>query len=411
MRTMRQRTPTMNTTLTRLLKAKNYEKMSLDELIDEYIALYAKNAQGNLDDLLSELMIFLQKYQNVSPETVEALFVGKVQIYSALPSSSVIIPLIYEKSLLEGVNAQKIIAQFGAADERAIKMLENRMMWVGEDSAKRTQDKLRTIFKDVYEGKYTHDELMQTMRDNFSQYAEMEVQKLKVAADFNLRQGRNLGTLSRSIEMGDTYMQVVAKMDDKTTNICRSMNLRVVKVSTLKKQFDTLVNAPSVEAAKEASNISLSKIGVWSKELPPNFGIPPYHMGCRTILRQMSSYQVKQMTLDEFGREYEVKDKVTYDKIRDKKDHLKASNCKSVEELMRQTLGDIAKEGVHENNGAKRVIWGNNGFMAVLDKNGKIETLYKPKKGISDFYNTTNNVYYDKLEESFKQKVKKWLGL
>lgn len=406
----------MNTTLARLLKAKNYEKMSLDELIDEYIALYAKNAQSNFDDLLSELMIFLGKYdQNISPETVESIFASKIasSSMSALPSSAVLIPLIYEKSMLEGVTGPKVTAQFGAADERAIKALESRMMWVGNDSSKRTQEKLKSIFADVYEGKYTHDELMQALRENFTQYADMEVQKLKVAADFNLRQGRNLGTLSRAIEQGDTYVQVVAKMDDKTTNVCRSMHLRVIKVATLKKQFDAIVNATSVDAAKEASNLSFSKIGMWSATPPPNFGIPPYHMGCRTILRQVSSEQAERMTLDEFGREYEILNKATYDKIRTKEDHLSASKLKSVEALAKETFGGIAKEGVHANDGTKRVIWGDNGFMGILDKNGKIETIYKPKKGLDAFYDTTNGVYYDKLEQAmnFTQKVKKWLGL
>lgn len=404
----------MNKTITRLLKSKNYEKMSLDQLIDEYIALYAKNAQSNFDELLSELMIFLEKYdQNISPETVESLFSSKIASAStsAVPSSAVLIPLIYEKSMLEGVSTPKVTAQFGAADERAIKALESRMMWVGNDSSTRTQEKLRSIFSDVYEGKYTHDELMQTLRDNFSHYADMEVQKLKVAADFNLRQGRNLGTLSRAIEQGDTYMQVVAKMDNKTTNVCRSLHLRVIRVGTLKKQFDAIVNATSVDAAKEASNLSFSKIGVWSKEVPPNFGIPPYHMGCRTILRQISSAQEERMTLDEFGREYELKDEATYDKIRTKQDHLSASKLKSVEALEKDTFGNIAKEGVHAGDPTKRVIWGNNGFMSILDKNGKIETIYKPKKGLASFYDTTGEVYYDKLEQSFKAKVKKWLGL
>lgn len=405
----------MNSVLTRLLKAKNYEQMSLDELIDEYIALYAKNAQGNFDELLGELMIFLEKYDaNISPQTVEQLFINKVSTYSALPSSAVLIPLIYEKSMLESIQAPKVVAQFGAADERAISALEKRMMWVGDDSSLRTQEKLRSIFKDVYEGKYTHDELMQTLRENFTQYADMEVQKLKVAADFNLRQGRNLGTLSRAIEQNDTYMQVVAKMDAKTTNICRSMNLRVVKVGTLKKQFDSIVNAPSVEAAKEASNIALSKLGVWSKELPPNFGIPPYHMGCRTILRQMSSFQVERMTLDEFGREYEIPSVDIYNKIKNKDGHLKASREKSVENLLRDTLGSISKEGVHADDPTKRVILGSNGFAVVLDKNGKIKTSFKADRGLGYFLDNTREVYFDKTEQAFNtisQRVKKWLGL
>jgi hypothetical protein len=124
----------------------------------------------------------------------------------------------------------------------------------------------------------------------------------------------------------------------------------------------------------------------------------------------MSSLHIEKMQLDEFGREYAVRDKEIYNKIRNK--HLKG-RYKSVEQLVKATMSDIAKEGVHYNDSSKRVIWGSNGYTLILDKNGKIETVFGPDKRINYFYDNTNEVYYDKTKEAFSliQRVKKWLGL
>jgi hypothetical protein len=109
-----------------------------------------------------------------------------------------------------------------------------------------------------------------------------------------------------------------------------------------------------------------------------NFGIPPYHFGCRTIVRQMSSIQIEEMMLDEFGREYTI-DKEIYAKIRIKPEHLKASKYKSVEQLLRDTMQNIAKEGTHNNDPTRRVIWGQNGFIVILGQHGDIKTLFSPE--------------------------------
>jgi hypothetical protein len=319
--------------------------------------------------------------------------------------------LIYEKIFTQNTNLKLV---FGATDERAIKALENKILWVGENSTKRVSDKLHKIFEEVYQGKYTHEELIDKLRNEFEEYKDMELHKLEAAADFTLRQGRNLGRVGMAIEMEDEYVQIVAKMDDRTTNICRSMHLRVIKVSDIKEQYNNLTNAQTINQTKAASDLSLSQKGLWTKKLPSNFGIPPYHFGCRTVVRTMSSIQIEKMQLDEFGREYEVRDKDIYNKIRTKENHLRGSKYGSVEELLRETMGSIAYEGVHDNDQTKRVILGRNNFFVIIDANGKIESCYRyPKNMLNYFYNNSNGVYYDKTREAFNliQRVKKWLGL
>lgn len=289
--------------------------------------------------------------------------------------------------------------------------LQERMMWVGNDSTDRTQKKLKAILSEAFEGKYTTQELSLRLRSEFEQWSNIEAAKLEAAIDFHLRQGRNLGVVSRAIEQEDDYLQVVAKIDERTTNICRSMHLRVIPLSHLKKQYNSIIQAKSVDEAKTTTNLSLERAGAWSHKLPANLGIPPYHFGCRTILRQMSDIQVKQMKLDEFGREYEIDENITA-KLTQK--HLKKTSYRSVDELLRETMGNISREGVHHEHGDRRTILGSNGVLVVLSRDGKIITAFPPDTDSTKYYDKwTAHTYFDKVEHrlSLLTRIQKWLGL
>lgn len=346
--------------LSRLLKAKIEQKKSLEELIEQYKQEVADFGFSSLSQFLDELLIFLERYgRSIDKEEVLRLF--EPEIEETIPKAAITIPLIAEKIR----ERSSLNATFGASDIKAIEALKERMLWVGRDSKARTEERLKGILQEVYKGKYTHDELMSKVREEFSEWSALEAHKLKSAIDFNLRQGSNLGVVRSALELDFTHVQVVAKIDEKTTNICRSMHMRVIPIEHAKSQYDLIVNAKNIGDAKAASDLGLERKGAWSKNLPKNLAIPPYHFGCRTFLRPMSPLQVKEMRLDEFGREYVV-DKEARSKISTKDDHLKGSRYKSVDELLNATLGDIAKEGVHKRDGTKRVILGRNGFMVFI---------------------------------------------
>lgn len=73
--------------------------------------------------------------------------------------------------------------------------------------------------------------------------------------------------------------------------------------------------------------------------------------------------------------------------------------------MIEATVKNISKEGQHINDPTKKVIWGQNGCIAFIDKYGGIETCFKPKRGVS-YYEDTAITRYDSLQE---KGVKKWL--
>lgn len=396
----------MNDRLKKLLEFKRYEKMSLDELIEAYIALYVKNASNAYDDIIAELLIYIEKFKPSKEHTLQAIDTATKKLNIPPPAAAL-------GALLQEKTAQKtgVKGVFGAPAEKAVSIVNERMMWVGNDARKRTQDKLKDIYNKAYRGELTHNEFMQELRKNFESYKELELHKLKAAADFNLRQNSNMGIVRMGLDHNFTFAQVVAVVDNRTTMICLSMNRRIIPLKQLKPQYEAILGAQNIKEAKSVSNLNLESRGFWDKKLPNNFGIPPYHFGCRTSLRLISEaqYNTKKEWIDEFGREYGIVGGVggnMWEKIRTKEDHLPKSGYNSVTELLHDTMNNIVRIGTH-NGHAAMIIEGRNGFFIAMNYKGEIETCYRPKKGASYAYSENElRTYYD---TSILRGIKKWL--
>lgn len=71
-------------------------------------------------------------------------------------------------------------------------------------------------------------------------------------------------------------------MDERTSQICRSMNGRIIPASHIHAQSHNIQNAKSIAEKKAAATWATKPF--YGKILPKNFGLPPYHFRCRTEL-------------------------------------------------------------------------------------------------------------------------------
>ncbi|MFV0481865.1 MAG: hypothetical protein ACK5LP_07765 [Campylobacteraceae bacterium] len=410
-----------NDRLKRLLKSKDYEKMSLEELMEAYITLYIKNAHKNMNELLDELLIYIEKAKDTFTRDAILSAIEDATKNLNFPIPQGVITLILQEKIAASVaimspsklSQELIKPSFGQAFTPAIESLSKRMSFVGDDASNRVQNKLKEIYTKAMEGDLTEQELFQTLRENFESYRDLEEYRLRAAVDFTLRQNRNLGVLTMAKEYGYKYVQVEAIIDERTTPICVSMHQRIIPVDELMTQYKNLLSAQSVDEVKSASNLTLDDKGFWKKKMPSNFGVPPYHFGCRTTIRLLSDYEYKSLQnyTDEFGKVYSIRggaDGEIWEKIRKKDGHLPRSGYKTVPELLQTTLGKISRVASHKNKEGF-VIQGKNGFLVFMNYKGEIESCFKPEIGTSKYFDKYALVtYYDSL---FLKRVKKWLGL
>ncbi len=387
-------------TVGRILKAKAAQNKDFEELIAEYIKACGDISYKSLRELFDEILIFANsKYENIDETALYKIFEAKVNELSILPKNS-LLPLIYEKSIANGLTMT-----FSAIDIDAIAALENRMVWAANDMRSRTQDKLKDILGKAYSGAYTKEEFMQTLRDSFDAYAEIAPEKLKTAADFNLRQNRNIGNVIAADKAGIKYLRVVATMDEKTTPVCRAMNGKLIAVSDAMIQVDKIINAKSVADVKAATNLNPDIKALYDAGTLETVRVPPYHFGCRTIVEWVANAIVGDLKLDEFNREYLLESNIIQ-KINKK--HLSETRYKSAQAMVDATMSNIAKEGEHSNRPGVRVVYGKNGCLAIISQEGKVETCFAPSRTVSYYEKYANMTNYDSLQTVF-DRIKKWL--
>ncbi|MGE4399383.1 MAG: hypothetical protein AB7D29_07670 [Campylobacterales bacterium] len=389
-----------NTTLERLLKAKVAQNKDIEELIAEYINSCGDLTYKSVKELFDEILIFANsKYESLDADALYRIFEARINELNILPKNS-LLPIIYEKSIASG-----LAATFSAIDIDAIAALENRMVWAANDMRSRTQDKLKDILGKAYSGAYTKEEFMQTLRDSFDAYAEIAPEKLKTAADFNLRQNRNIGNVIAADKAGIKYLRVVATMDEKTTPVCRAMNGKLIAVSDAMMQVDKIINAKSVADVKAATNLNPDIKALYDAGTLETVRVPPYHFGCRTIVEWVANAIVGDLKLDEFNREYLLESNIIQ-KINKK--HLSETRYKSAQAMVDATMSDIAKEGEHSNRPGVRVVYGKNGCLAIISQEGKVETCFAPSRTVSYYEKYANMTNYDSLQTVF-DRIKKWL--
>lgn len=105
-----------------------------------------------------------------------------------------------------------------------------------------------------------------------------------------------MGRISGYQQAGVRYVQVKARMDERTTPLCRSLHGRLIRLDTLVSQRDRYLAAAAngnLEAAKAAwpmldatmrfKSSACAGHALEKADLPGNVGLPPYHFRCRTI--------------------------------------------------------------------------------------------------------------------------------
>jgi len=392
-----------NIAIKRLIKAKTDSSKNINELIDSYLESAKSITKESIETLFSDVLIFVEKhYGNIDKNAVLKVFEDKIAELEILPKDSA--RLLYEKAINDGTDIV-----FGVKDIEAIKALESHLVWVANDSRERTQQSLKKIISEAYDGEYTKDEFFDKLRSEFKAYAKVEPHKLKAAANWHIRQNQNIAVVNRAARSATKYFRIRAKMDARTTAICRSMHGRLIPVEHIVKQVEGIMSAKSVGEAIKWTDTSKEKSGLWSSKLPSNVGIPPYHHGCRTIIEEVANSSLGDLKIDEFGRGVEVNKKV-FDKIEGKLGHLKNTKYKDREKMVEDTLKNIAFEGYHgRDTGAKNIL-GKNGVFMVVDKNNNVITAFPPKDPKAYFDKQTTVTYYDSLNEKMEG-LKKWTNI
>lgn len=234
----------------------------------------------------------------------------KVIVNYGLKASNVVPPVILDGMMnifkeTKRVNSTLLLTSdlFSVEDQKAIKFLAKPNTLFIRDNFKNNVTKLATsIVSNELEDlggarKFTGKVLAERL-DNL-----MESRRYwNVFAAAALNNARTLSNLRSFEEAGVIEYEIVAMMDEKTTNICRGLNQRRFKVSDGSSTFNQIIEAESPDDFKDASPwINQNKSGQYFKQggekieldtskasnkflISHGLVFPPFHGNCRTTI-------------------------------------------------------------------------------------------------------------------------------
>jgi len=384
--------------LKKLLKSKINNNKDEFALIDEFIKEQKDFAKKQLEEFLASLFIFINQNYDLNKQELLALVNSKLETLD-IKYNLINIEEIYLKTIaLEDVG---IGFAFNKTDFKTIENIKNSFVFAGDKYNKQTQDLIKNTIKEAFKGNITREQISLDLKEKFTGIIDKDEKYFELVADNIILQNQNISRVNQALKYDVKYFKVVAQIDSKTSEFCRCANGKIIQASSLKKQINNIINASSIQAKKEAAQWSNKPI---YGKFPANIALPPYHARCRTMLVPV---YLDEEIIDEFDRVVNPLSKEIDRKIINKKGHLKDTRYKNPNEMLEATIKNISKEGQHINNSNKRVVWGQNGCIAIIDQDGNCETCFKPSNGII-YYENTAITKYDSIQSKLKG-IKKWL--
>ncbi len=188
---------------------------------------------------------------------------------------------------MEGILAFK--PTFNIVDTRALAALERYATYpVLHHFDDQLQDKIREFGKQIIEGGLNREEAGKLFMDEFAKkYNVQSFRYWEGYADHVVTRSREFGSINGMVRAEIEWAVVEAQLDHRTTEVCRHMHGRRIKVSELVIEMNRIIDNDDPEKIREiapwpqAEQISQIK----TKNLPNGAKIPGYHFACRTVLR------------------------------------------------------------------------------------------------------------------------------
>ncbi len=180
---------------------------------------------------------------------------------------------------------------FSALDSESIRWLQDHhLYWIRTYYNKHVSSQIAdTIAQGMAEG-LGRERIGDRLKDFFDKYpgvkAQPEAYWRGLAAN-GMNRSRNFGLISGYQQIGVRQLRIVAVMDERTSDICRELNGRVIPLSRAIEQRDALIAAEDPEDVKtiapwlradQLAGQSTSRI------MDMGIGLPPYHFRCRTTV-------------------------------------------------------------------------------------------------------------------------------
>jgi len=174
---------------------------------------------------------------------------------------------------------------FRTIDTKAVNWLqEDCVYWIGNHYENNVRDRLLSTAQEIIGSGIGRSDAAKLMEASFGDEFVRSQVYWDGLANHVVTRGREFGSVSGYEVGGIKKYKVLAYIDQRTSDICRQMNGRIIEVAKASELRGSLMNASKPESVKEIAPWVKGKDikGKKSKDLPVGMSLPPYHFKCRT---------------------------------------------------------------------------------------------------------------------------------
>lgn len=271
-------------------------KSRLDKLTENLRAALCKTWSGQTRDFLICLLDASVASDTLTKEGVDNIESLASDFLGSGLESAARKPVIQMSSaaMLYGKQLVSIDYSLTTADQKAIEAMQKySFYWVGKTYDRFVSDEIGQAIGEYFRRGLTRAQLAEGLEIIFKDREKPKVEGyFSMLADHLTMKLSEMGHVSGYEEAGIEYVEIVARLDERTSQICRALHGRIIPISVMSRQRDEIVRAAAsgdMEAVKRAQPMiggklesRLASVGKTSDLISAGIGMPPYHFRCRT---------------------------------------------------------------------------------------------------------------------------------
>lgn len=366
----------------------------MEFLLQNYTAVQIEK----LETVTAEILAI--STENTDKETLKKLLLNKAKSANidVLPSDLENLYIILSKRALKKVaeSMNKTLSfVFDEIDADAVEAMRKSFYWMGKEYNENLQNRLKDKIEGVFKGEIELDSIGAELKREFSSILSADESYFKGVSDHIALQARNVATVTQGAKYGVKYYKILAIMDARTTQICRSMHGRIIPAAHLEAQAEKILNANSLASKKAAAAWRSEAYLGKSDKMDSNFGLPPYHFRCRTEaipvwVDEEEIDGVKMRNTQPFYENEIIKhiDKMGVERYANKKtyNHSVSSSKRDVSPADTiKALNSILKIAPHRGHANRSVAVSQNGYFMVFDGD-YLYNIFKPSDNLERYF-------------------------
>lgn len=402
----------------RFLKAlTRYKVLKSSDDIEFLLQNYTVTQIEKLETITAEILAI--STENTDKETLKKLLLNKAKSANidVLPSDLENLYIILSKRALKKVaeSMNKTLAfVFDEIDADAVDAMRKSFYWMGKEYNENLQSRLKDKIEGVFKGEIELDSIGAELKREFGSILSADESYFKGVSDHIALQARNVATVTQGAKYGVKYYKILAIMDARTTQICRSMHGRIIPATHLEAQADKILNANSLASKKAAAAWKSEAYLGKSDKMDSDFGLPPYHFRCRTEavpvwVDEEEIDGVKMRNTQPLSKDETIKhiDKMGVERVLDAKaangEHglkYKLEKDNNFKSDIIKALNSINKVAPHISKQNQLNAASDNGYFLTFDGN-RIITAFKPTRDLKQYFKDNSVILKQEI-------IKRW---